>query len=105
MAPDARNLAPDAELSAKLAEGVRQLLPGVADLRFTRAWCGVRSTTRDGLPVIDRAPGVANEWLAVGHHRNGLLLAPATAELLARWLLTDDQPEELQGFGLQRLLG
>jgi glycine oxidase len=101
---EGRNLVPDAELSAKLAEGARQLLPGVADLPFTRAWCGVRSTTRDGLPIIDRAPGVANEWLAVGHHRNGLLLAPATAELLARWLLTDDQPEELQGFGLQRLL-
>jgi glycine oxidase len=99
------NLVPDADLSAHLAEGVRRLLPGVADLRFTRAWCGVRSTTRDGLPIIDRVPGVANEWLAVGHHRNGLLLAPATAELLARWLLTDEQPEELQGFGLRRLMG
>jgi glycine oxidase len=105
MAQDARHLAPDDELSAQLAEGARQLLPGVAGLAFTRAWCGVRSTTRDGLPIIDRVPGVANEWLAVGHHRNGLLLAPATAELLARWLLTDEQPEELQGFGLRRLMG
>jgi glycine oxidase len=102
---EGRNEAPDAELSAKLAEGARRLLPDVADLRFTRAWCGVRSATRDGLPIIDRAAGVENEWLAVGHHRNGLLLAPGTADLLARWMLTDEQPEELQGFGLQRLLG
>jgi glycine oxidase len=102
---EGRNEAPDAELSAKLAEGARRLLPDVADLRFTRAWCGVRSATRDGLPIIDRAAGVENEWLAVGHHRNGLLLAPGTADLLARWMLTDEQPEELQGFGLQRLVG
>jgi len=99
------NLVPDAGLSAHLAEGVVQLLPGVPGLRFTRAWCGVRSTTRDGLPIIDRAPGCENEWLALGHHRNGVLLAPATGELLARWIVSGDQPEELQGMELARLVG
>ena len=99
------NLVPDAGLSAHLAEGVAQLLPGVPGLRFTRAWCGVRSTTRDGLPIIDRAPECENEWLALGHHRNGVLLAPATGELLARWIVSGDQPEELQGMELARLVG
>lgn len=88
-------LEPDPVLSAQLAQAARELIPALADVPFTRAWCGVRSATRDGLPVVDRSPGLENQWLSTGHHRNGLLLAPATAHLLADWICQGSRPEEL----------
>ncbi|NEO73461.1 FAD-dependent oxidoreductase, partial [Moorena sp. SIO3H5] len=35
-------------------------------------------------PVIDQLPGYNNVWLATGHYRNGVLLAPATAQLILK---------------------
>jgi glycine oxidase len=49
------------------------------------AWAGFRPWSPDPVPTVAlAAPGVA---VAVGHHRNGILLAPATGELVADLLL------------------
>ncbi len=67
-----------ARLRAKAAE-----LAGVlADAPEVSAWAGVRPTTPDDAPMIGQTaiPGVA---AALGHYRNGILLAPATAEIIA----------------------
>lgn len=47
------------------------------------AWAGFRPATSDGLPAIGRLHGKLNQWIASGHFRNGILLAPATATALA----------------------
>lgn len=52
-------------------------------------WAGFRPGTPDGLPLVGHTP-VANLWLASGHYRNGILLAPVTAEILCAQLL--EQP-------------
>jgi glycine/D-amino acid oxidase-like deaminating enzyme len=44
--------------------------------------------------VIDRVPGLANAWLTSGHFRTGILNAPATAAVLARWIAGGEQPAE-----------
>jgi glycine oxidase len=49
-------------------------------------WAGFRPGTPDGLPLVGPTP-VANLWLASGHYRNGILLAPVTAEILCAQLL------------------
>jgi len=71
-----------AHLRAAAAEAVN----GIADARQVDAWAGVRPATADGAPMIGESaiPGV---FAAMGHYRNGILLAPGTAERLADLML------------------
>jgi glycine oxidase len=76
------------------AEGIRWLLdraeavfPSLADASFGRAWAGLRPVSQDGVPWIGAVPGLDNLHLATGHGRNGVLLAPITAELIRDGLL------------------
>ncbi len=99
---ESESLTPDLALSTQFADAARDLVPQLRDVPFTRAWCGRRPTTPDGLPIIDRAPGFDNLFLAAGHYRNGVLLAPATGKLLSEWILTDSPAAELAPFTATR---
>jgi D-amino-acid dehydrogenase len=54
-------------------------------------WVGMRPITPDGLPLLGRAPGVENMFVATGHGMLGITLAPATARVMAD-LMTDRTP-------------
>jgi D-amino-acid dehydrogenase len=54
-------------------------------------WYGWRPMTYDGMPIIDRSPGMGNVYLAVGHNMLGLSMAPATGKLVAE-LLSAEAP-------------
>ena len=58
------------------------LCPGLGDFEVDEAWSGLRPTTVDGAPVLGRTRWT-NLWVCGGYWRNGILLAPAAAELLA----------------------
>ena len=77
-----------------------RLAPGVSSARFVNAWSGLRPGTPDGLPVLGAGP-VENLFLATGHYRNGVLLAPITALLLAD-RMTGGQAPDLEPFSLSR---
>ena len=79
-----------------------RLLPGVYDLAVTELTVGFRPAVRDHRPVIG-ATGTAGFYVATGHFRNGVLLAPATAHHLAEWIATGAAPAELEPFGVERL--
>jgi len=65
----------------ELLRDAHELLPGIAELEIEELSTGLRPGTPDNLPAIGR--GVLDGLLwATGHHRNGILLAPLTAELL-----------------------
>ena len=71
------------------AEGVSGLLnaalkalPALRDLAISETWAGLRPGSADGLPYIGFG-ALGGYAVAAGHHRNGILLAPATARLLA----------------------
>lgn len=53
-------------------------------------WSGLRPWCPDGLPYIGAAPGVERLYMCVGHYRNGMALAPASARLLVDIML--DRP-------------
>jgi glycine oxidase len=56
------------------------LCPGLATATILRQWSGLRPRPEDRpAPVIEVLPGYTNAILASGHYRNGVLLAPATA--------------------------
>ena len=69
---------------ASLRTLAAKLIPAFADESTTptlEAWAGLRPATPDGLPLLGQlAP---NLFIATGHFRNGILLAPATAVILA----------------------
>lgn len=73
------DLTVQAETVASLLAGASRLVPAIADWPLTRSWAGLRPG-RDGLPVIE--PIAQNALAAVGHYRNGILLAPLTAQRL-----------------------
>lgn len=60
-----------------------RLVPDLAQARFAEAWSGLRPGTPDGLPLLGRTAAVRGLLLAGGHYRNGILLAPVTAKLIA----------------------
>ncbi|MCL2395342.1 MAG: FAD-binding oxidoreductase [Acidimicrobiaceae bacterium] len=93
-------------VSDDVIEGIHRdllaALPGAADLAITHRWCCWRPHHPDHLPVIDRVPGLDNAWMTSGHFRTGVLLAPATADLLVEWIRTGRRPEHAAPFTLAR---
>lgn len=71
-----------------------RLLPDVAEMELVGALAGLRPGTPDNRPLI--GPGaVEGLLLATGHFRNGILLAPVTAEAVAATLAGEPLPEDL----------
>lgn len=68
---------------ADLRTRASRVMPHLAQLDPTERWLGFRPATHDDAPVIQRA-GQSQLWLAYGHYRNGILLAPATAQRIAQ---------------------
>jgi glycine oxidase len=66
------------------------LLPGVRDATFVEARVGLRPATPSGLPIIARSAEHPSIVYATGHYRNGILLAPLTAHLVADLVLQKD---------------
>jgi glycine oxidase len=73
----------------ELMRGAHEVVPGVSELQIEELCVGLRPGTPDNVPVIGRAgvQSLAGLTWATGHHRNGILLAPLTAELVVEMLL------------------
>jgi glycine oxidase len=86
-----------------LAEG---LCPPLAEAEVRRTWAGFRPYTADGLPLLG-ATSIAGLHLCTGHHRNGILLCPISAEAISRCILgvwaPGVPPVELAPFSVSRL--
>jgi glycine oxidase len=73
---------PTAGAAAHLVTEGANLYPAIRDARFIALEAGLRPGSRDDLPILGTTP-VAGLLLAAGHFRKGILLAPATAHVLA----------------------
>lgn len=83
-----------------LLEGARRVLPGIEEMEVAAVWSGFRPTSDDDAPILGEiAPGLA---VATGHHRNGYLLAPVTADAIAALVTTGAMPEVARGFSRAR---
>jgi len=76
----------------ELLRDAHELVPGVSELKIDELCVGLRPGTPDNAPAIGRGLPEGLVW-ATGHHRNGILLAPLTAELVVR-LLGGEQPAD-----------
>ena len=93
------------EVIDSILAGLYATLPELRGLRAAYQWCCFRPRHPDGRPVIDRVPGLRNAWLTSGHFRTGILNAPVTAQMLARWISSDEPPAEAATWSSDRFAG
>jgi glycine oxidase len=91
------------------AEGVATLLahaalmvPRLEGAAPVRTWAGLRPCPTIRRPIIAPLPGLANVLLATGHHRNGILLAPITGQLVTELITAATPTVPLPPFSYRR---
>ena len=84
-----------------LLDAAWRALPGIEELPIAETWVGFRPGSRDDAPILGPGP-LDGLVYATGHHRNGILLAPVTADLVSRFVLTGDLDPALAPFTLAR---
>jgi glycine oxidase len=85
----------------KLLTAALRLYPPLQDFPLQDYWWGFRPATPDQLPILGPSP-YPNLTLATGHHRNGILLTPITAKLIAQWVLSQQADPLLAHFHWSR---
>jgi glycine oxidase len=86
-----------------LLEAAWRAVPAIEELPVAETWVGHRPGSRDDAPILGRGP-LDCLFYATGHHRNGILLAPITADAMARLILDDVVEAAIRPFGLERFL-
>ncbi|HEX9960289.1 MAG TPA: FAD-dependent oxidoreductase, partial [Pyrinomonadaceae bacterium] len=81
-----------------LLEHTLEIAPSLANLEINDKWSGLRPFAADGMPVVGALPGAENLFAATAHYRNGILLAPITAETLAGKIVKNVESRYLQIF-------
>ncbi len=86
-----------------LLEAAWRAVPAIEELPIEEFWVGHRPGSRDDAPILGRGP-LDGLFYATGHHRNGILLAPVTADAMARLLLDDVVEPAIKPFAVERFL-
>jgi len=102
----------DLKVKADAIAGLRgraaRLLPVIADAPELESWAGLRPGTPDGLPVLGELERgraeTSRHFVACGHFRNGILLGPGTARVMAQRVLGEVPQLDLEAFRPERLL-
>ena len=85
-------------IGASAAPYLRDWKPTDAELE----WAGLRPYPPDGLPVLGAVPGRDGLYLATGHGRLGITLAPATGKAIRSLVVDGETPDEIRPFGVER---
>ncbi len=80
-----------------------ELVPKLADARILEDWAGLRPGTPDGLPILG-ATGTPGYFVATGHFRDGILLAPITARVIGDVIESNKSSYDLSAFSVARFL-
>jgi glycine oxidase len=87
-----------------LLEGARRAFPAIEDMAVDGVWTGFRPSSIDDAPILGMSP-IPGLAIATGHHRNGYLLAPATALAMVALIADGAMPTVAQPFGFERFGG
>lgn len=87
--------------TSELLSDARELLPGVSELALVETSAGLRPGSPDNAPMLGPTsfPGLV---LATGHYRNGILLAPVSADVIADFLVGKEIPSGYTAFDPRR---
>ncbi len=84
-----------------LLEGAWRAVPAIEELPIAETWVGFRPGSRDDAPMLGPS-GIDRLVVATGHHRNGILLTPVTAQAISTYILTGRVPETVRPFTPER---
>jgi glycine oxidase len=85
----------------RLHHAALELVPKLRDARILEDWAGLRPGTPDALPILG-ATSTPGYFVATGHFRDGILLAPITAHVMAQVISGEKPARDLSAFALQR---
>jgi len=86
-----------------LRQAALDLVPKLADARILESWAGLRPGTPDGLPILGATP-TPGYFVATGHFRDGILLAPVTARIMSQLIAGQAPDFDLSAFSPQRFV-
>ncbi|HEY5055987.1 MAG TPA: FAD-dependent oxidoreductase, partial [Acidobacteriaceae bacterium] len=98
----------DERAIAGLVRAAREIVPELEQQEPLQCWAGLRPGTPDGLPVMGPALDLCEKnvgqrhWFATGHYRDGILLAPATARVMAQAIAGERPDVALEAFAPER---
>ena len=85
------------ETMKHLQQEAAKLVPAIAEAKIHESWAGLRPGTPDDLPILGESEA-KGYFVATGHFRNGILLAPVTALLMSHLIRGEAAGFELQPF-------
>jgi len=89
------------ETIQRLRQAAIVMLPALEQARVLEDWAGLRPGTPDSLPILGET-GVAGYFVATGHFRDGILLAPVTAQIMGRGVTGQDAGFDIAPFSVAR---
>ena len=91
------------ETLQKLRRAALELVPRLSDARILEDWAGLRPGTPDALPILGATP-TSGYFVATGHFRDGILLAPVTAVTISALIAGEPLAVDLTPFSARRFL-
>lgn len=79
-----------------------KIAPGLKDCEVEQQWMGFRPGSPDGMPYLGPVTAIPGLWVASGHYRNGVALAPITAKVMSHWIAGDEPEMDLSAFAVGR---
>ena len=92
----------DEAATRKMTRYACSIFPDLADFPYKGSWVGLRPGSPDGLPLLGALDGMENAFIAGGHYRNGILLAPVTGKFMAELILDGKTSLPLDPFSPSR---
>jgi glycine oxidase len=92
------------EVIQKLLRTATMLVPALSKSRIHEAWAGLRPGSPDGLPILGET-SIRGYFAATGHFRDGILLAPVTAAVMAGLIAENNAGFDLSAFSPERFAG
>ena len=90
-----------AETVQRLHHAATRVVPEIGHMRIHDAWAGLRPGSPDGLPILG-ATSLPGYYVATGHYRDGILLAPITAHVITQLMTGQATEFDLAPFSLKR---
>lgn len=91
----------DATVIQRMHRAAVELVPALGESRVLEDWAGLRPGTPDGLPILGESK-VPGYFVATGHFRDGILLAPITAQVMGRVIAGKKPEHEISAFSPAR---
>ena len=93
---------PSEQVAREIRERVVRLVPDLADAKMVKHTACLRPVTPDWLPVLGRAPGWENVYLATGAGKKGILLATGIGRSIADLMTTGETALSIQAYSPDR---